>query len=330
MRRRKRDGEIWHTCNTPFSWPWAMRVCAHAWRCAKYAVSALCAEKLCMRQVSVCSMPRNKMEDLNVNSLTWWMLMSVTLNAAIHLGKEYLGNYGEVDQRQKRISRFFDDRLAPTFLTKDNFVHWQSNSAIDSKNVCIDLFSIVYGQSESKSHKPWKEQIEWFMTSSQCRELDRIEAESTEFEWKISQDSLHYRLSPRSRKWWLKYIHVNVQRHNMVRTRKQKNAHWESKNSGRMCKKIRARTLVVSRASIRKENGAELTRTSRTEWDHVAEDMMINFSESGHPVFRGSSAFERGSLRSKRGGKLSIHLCGKTDTVEVVFRTIISVNQLSV
>ena len=66
------------------------------------------------------------------------------------------------------------------------------------------------------------------------------------------------------------------------------------------------------------------------EWDHVAEDMMINFSESGHPVFRGSSAFERGSLRSKGGGKLSIHFCGDTDTVGVVLRTIISVDQFSV
>ena len=27
------------------------------------------------------------------------------------------------------------------------------------------------------------------------------------------------------------------------------------------------------------------------KWDRVAEDMMLNFSESGHPVFRGSIAF---------------------------------------
>ena len=66
------------------------------------------------------------------------------------------------------------------------------------------------------------------------------------------------------------------------------------------------------------------------ERHHVAEDSMINFSESGHPVFRGSSAFERGSLRSKGGGQLSFHFCGDTDTVEEVLRTIISVNQLSV
>ena len=29
------------------------------------------------------------------------------------------------------------------------------------------------------------------------------------------------------------------------------------------------------------------------EWDNVAEIMMINFCESGHPVFRGSGALEK-------------------------------------
>ena len=38
-------------------------------------------------------------------------------------------------------------------------------------------------------------------------------------------------------------------------------------------------------------------------WDQTAENMMKNFSESGHPLFRASSAFGRGELRSKGGGK---------------------------
>ena len=45
---------------------------------------------------------------------------------------------------------------------------------------------------------------------------------------------------------------------------------------------------------------------SNGEWDDVADIMMINFSERGHPVFRGSSAFERGDLKSKEKGKLSV------------------------
>ena len=57
---------------------------------------------------------------------------------------------------------------------------------------------------------------------------------------------------------------------------------------------------------------------------------MIKFGESGHPVFRATSRFSRGTLKSKGGGKLSIHFCADGDTIETVFRTIISVNQLSV
>ena len=65
------------------------------------------------------------------------------------------------------------------------------------------------------------------------------------------------------------------------------------------------------------------------EWDIVAELMMIQFSESGHPVFRATSPLSRGTLKSKGGGKLSIHFSDR-DTIETVFRTIISVNQLSI
>ena len=58
--------------------------------------------------------------------------------------------------------------------------------------------------------------------------------------------------------------------------------------------------------------------------------MMIKFSESGHPVFRATSPLSRGVLKSKGGVKLSIHLCADGDTIETVFRTLISVNQLSI
>ena len=57
---------------------------------------------------------------------------------------------------------------------------------------------------------------------------------------------------------------------------------------------------------------------------------MLNLSESAHSVFRGSSALERGNLKSKGKGKLSFHFCGDDKSVEAVLRTIISVNQLSI
>ena len=65
------------------------------------------------------------------------------------------------------------------------------------------------------------------------------------------------------------------------------------------------------------------------KWDRIVELMMIKFRESGHPVFRSTSPLSRGTLKSKGGGKLSIHYCADGETIETVFRTIISVNQLS-
>ena len=66
------------------------------------------------------------------------------------------------------------------------------------------------------------------------------------------------------------------------------------------------------------------------KWDKVAELMMIKFGQSGHPVFRATNPLSRGMLQSKGGGELSTHFCADGDTIESVFRTIISVNQLSI
>ena len=56
---------------------------------------------------------------------------------------------------------------------------------------------------------------------------------------------------------------------------------------------------------------------------------MVTLAESGHPVFRVTSPLSRGVLKSKDGGKLSIHYCADPTTIETVFRTSTSVNQLS-
>ena len=49
------------------------------------------------------------------------------------------------------------------------------------------------------------------------------------------------------------------------------------------------------------------------EWDKIAEQMMLTFAESKHPVFRSTSPVSRGVLKSKGGGKLSILYCADFD-----------------
>ena len=51
------------------------------------------------------------------------------------------------------------------------------------------------------------------------------------------------------------------------------------------------------------------------ERDKTAEGTMLDFAESGHPVFRASSALERGELKSKGKGVKTIHFNGCDETI---------------
>ena len=64
-------------------------------------------------------------------------------------------------------------------------------------------------------------------------------------------------------------------------------------------------------------------------WDHIADKMLLEFAESGCPIFRAATPLTRGQLKSKGHGKLSIHYCADQATIETIFRRIVSANQLS-
>ena len=65
-------------------------------------------------------------------------------------------------------------------------------------------------------------------------------------------------------------------------------------------------------------------------WDNIAEGMLLEFAESGHPTFRATTPLSRGILKSKGRGKLSIHFAADEHTIDTIFRIILSVSQLSV
>ena len=103
-------------------------------------------------------------------------------------------------------------------------------------------------------------------------------------------------------------------------------------NCSRLSEKIRARTLVVSWAWIQKSSGTELIRTQPNgEWDRVAEDMMLIFSESGHPVFRAILCFGTMRFEKQREGTTCLFTSVATTTpLNWFFARSLSVNQLSI
>ena len=65
-------------------------------------------------------------------------------------------------------------------------------------------------------------------------------------------------------------------------------------------------------------------------WDKSAEDMMLEFAETIHPLLRASSALERGELRSKVGSKNTIYFNGSEQNIELILGTVMSANLLSI
>ena len=64
-------------------------------------------------------------------------------------------------------------------------------------------------------------------------------------------------------------------------------------------------------------------------WDNIAEKMLLEFAESGCPIFRATTPLSRGKLKSKGHGKLSNHFAATQETIEAIFRMIVSASQLS-
>ena len=64
-------------------------------------------------------------------------------------------------------------------------------------------------------------------------------------------------------------------------------------------------------------------------WDNIPERTLVEFAESGCPIFRATTPLSRGQLKSEGQGKLSIHFAAVQETIETIFRMIVSANHLS-
>ena len=104
------------------------------------------------------------------------------------------------------------------------------------------------GSNRRRAEEVWVENFPEFTTLQILAEIQNMVTE-TQFEPAFPRTD---------------HVHVNVQRHCMERTWKRKIVYCEFPHRNRICKKIRARTLVVSWAWIRKE--MERNSNVEAEW----------------------------------------------------------------
>ena len=130
--------------------------------------------------------------------------MAVTLQAAVHLGNDFLEKlHSTNNQPQRTVKHMFD---VTNKLVRDQkeiqgiyVIDWQCSSwkrttlltDLTAKTYVLSDSVLCMGRISESPASAWKEKIEWFVNSSQCRELDRIDGEPMEFERK-NFPRIHY------------------------------------------------------------------------------------------------------------------------------------------
>ena len=235
---------------------------------------------------------------------------------------------GRINQSWKYLSLIGDERIINLQRTK---VYVFSDSVL-----CLEKI-----QRNPESNEAWRRRIEWITSSQSSLNFHGINGEPTEFEWNIFPgfDTLQLcgkvkdllnRLGETPETFTGRILFVSMFNYISCGT----------KDNEEECL---AHAGVVSLSARRFGTGqwSFIDPGSEKKWssikedspqgisDNIVEKMLIEFAESGCPIFRATTTLSRGQLRSKGQGKLSIHSAATQETIEIIFRVIVSANQLS-
>ena len=192
-----------------------------------------------------------------------------------------------------------------------------------------------------ESNEAWKKRIEWITSSQSYRDFDGINGEPTEFEWNIFPrfttlqlcgkiNDLLSDLGKTPETFTGRILFVSM--FNDVSC-DRKGSKEECLANARVVKVLAKKFGIgqwsfIGPGSEKKWYSAE--NSPLGAWDQIADEMLLEFAESGCPSFRATTPLSRCILKSKGHGKLSIHFTADYSTIETVFRIIISANQLSI
>ena len=288
--------------------------------------------------------------------------MAATMNAATFMGKNFSRIQNSImNSRDLTIKQMFDitSKLVGEQEEINNLdnIQWGKNSwrqlsLIGDETVINLQRTKVYVFSDSvlclgrihqhpESNEAWKKRIEGITTEKSYRDYDSINGEPTEFEWNIfpgfttlqlcgEVNDLLSDLGEAPETFTGKILFMSM--FNDISCDRKDNKE-ECLANARVVKVLAKKFGIgqwsfIGPGSEKKWYSAE-ENSPQGAWDNIADEMLLEFAESGHPIFRATTPLSRGTLKSKRHGELSIHFTADYPTTETVFRIIISANQLS-
>ena len=178
-----------------------------------------------------------------------------------------------------------------------------------------------------ESNEAWKKRIEWVIAGESYRDYDGINGEPTEFEWNIFPGFTTLQLCGK----------VTDLLSNLAETPESftgrilfmsmfNDISCDGKGNKEEClATARVVSVLAKRFGIGQWSfigpGSEKKWYSMEEnspqgiWDHIADEMLLEFAESGCPIFRATTPLSRGKLKSKGKEKVSIHFTADYPTI---------------
>ena len=229
---------------------------------------------------------------------------------------------------------------------------WTRLSLIDDEIVINLQRTKVYVFSDSvmclgkvlqhpESNEAWKNRVAGIRFVKSYRDYDAVSGESTEFEWNILTgftslqlcdkiNDLLSNLGKTPENFTGRILFMSM--FNDISCDRNDNID-ECLRNAESAKSLARRFGIgqwsfIGPGSEKKWYSSE--NSPQGAWDNIAEKMLLDFAESGHPVFRATTPLSRCALKSKRRGKLSIHFAEDEDTIDTIYRIILSVNKRSI
>ena len=271
-------------------------------------------------------------QDSNKHFLIWWMLVSSTLQASVFMWKNYSEHLHFIKNTGKDLTmnRMFDISEKLVARQSDEICGVNTISWCDSS---WKHLSLIGGEEVIRSLAreglrifrfcvmPWTDEREPTIKYCLGRQVDVVQkfittqsfghnCEPMEFEWNIfpgkSQNNSQDELSSCRR---------SMTSYGDLKKMSESSANLVS---------ISAKRFSPGRWSF-------LGPGSEKKWypTHESKPRGDRTESQSWWLFRATSPLSRGTLKKQRWWKLPIHFCADEGTIETVFRTIISVNQLS-
>ena len=304
----------------------------------------------------------NVTEDGEKHSMIWGMFMTVTMEPAVFMGKNYLNNCQSIaNTTDLTLKQMFD--ISTRLVSEQDEISgletigWEDHSwkylsligderVINLQRTKVYVFSdsvLCFGKilENTQSNDAWEHRLGRLKSSSKYRNFDRIDGEPVDFEWDIFPGFNTLQLSDEVKRLLLRFDETPENFTGRIIFMSMFNdISCGSKDNEKECL---ANAKLVSLYARRFGKGQWsfigpgsekkwycISEDSPQEvWDNIAERMLVEFAESGCPIFRATSLLFWGQLKSKGHGKLSIHCAADLETVETIFRIIVLENQRS-